>query len=375
MDRELIKNNMLSNEKTLSKNACFNKDAIRLVEKNDDDIRPEFYRDIDKIIYSLAYTRYIDKTQVFSHKKNDHITKRIIHVQFVSKIARTIGRALNLNEDLIEAIALAHDIGHVPYGHVGERYLNEISLAHGEGYFMHNVESVRDLMLLEKNGKGLNLTIQTLDGALCHNGEFLQDKYKPISKTKEQFLNDYEMCYKEKDYASKLVPMTMEGCVVRISDIIGYLGRDIEDAIRLNVLNKEDIPDSIKDILGDGNGQIVDTIVNDIIENSFGKDYISMSPRIYQAIADLKDYNYKHIYGVANSTQEKEHIREMFNVIFDSLLEDIKTNNEKSRIYINFINDMTDEYKNNTTPERMVIDYIAGMTDDYFQSEYLQAIK
>ena len=375
MNKELIRQNMLSNEKTLSNLACFNKDAIRLVDKKDDDIRPEFYRDIDKVIYSLAYTRYIDKTQVFSNKKNDHITKRIIHVQFVSKIARTIGRALNLNEDLIEAIALAHDIGHVPFGHLGERFLNEISLAHGEGYFMHNVESVRDLMVLEKNGKGLNLTIQTLDGALCHNGEFLQDKYKPIHKTKEDFLHDYEMCYKEADYASKLIPMTMEGCVVRISDIIGYLGRDIEDAVRLGILKIDDVPDSIKEILGNGNGQIVDTIVNDIIENSFGKDYISMSPKIYQAIADLKDYNYKFIYSLANTEEDKAHIKEMFEVLFDSLLDDIKTNNEQSHIYTNYIDDMNDEYKENTTPERMVIDYIAGMTDDYFQSEYKQAIK
>lgn len=370
MNKDEIKLNMLSNEKSLSKLACFNKDAIRLIDKkDDDDIRPEFYRDIDKVIYSLAYTRYIDKTQVFSNQKNDHITKRIIHVQFVSKIGRTIGRALNLNEDLIEAIALAHDIGHVPYGHLGERILNEISLTHGEGYFMHNVESVRDLMCLEKNGKGLNLTIQTLDGALCHNGEFLQDKYKPITKTKEQFLHDYEMCYKDATYASKLIPMTMEGCVVRISDIIGYLGRDIDDAVRLGLLDRDSIPDSIKDILGDGNGDIVDTIVNDIIVNSFGKDYISMSPRIYQAIADLKDYNYKHIYYLANTEEEKEHIKEMFNVLFNKLLDDVK-NHRESNIYKNYIDDMNDEYKNNTTPERIVIDYMAGMTDDYFQSEY-----
>jgi len=369
MNKKEIKENMLSNEKTLSKLACFNKDAIRVVDKVDDDIRPEFYRDIDKVIYSLAYSRYIDKTQVFSNKKNDHITKRIIHVQFVSKIGRTIGRALNLNEDLIEAIALAHDIGHVPFGHLGEKFLNELSIKHGEGNFMHNVESVRDLMILEKNGKGLNLCIQTLDGALCHNGEFLQDKYAPIEKTKEDFFYDYEMCYKDAEYASKLIPMTMEGCVVRISDIIGYLGRDIEDAIRLGVLNKEDVPDSIKEILGNGNGEIVDTIVNDIIENSIGKNYISMSPKIYEAIRDLKDYNYKNIYDKANTKEEKEHIKEMFNVLFEKLLKDIK-NDKNSNIYINYINDMCDEYKNNTTPERIVIDYIAGMTDDYFQREY-----
>ena len=208
-----IKEIMLRNENNLNENACRDKDAIRIFDLEEEDIRPNYFRDIDKIIYSLSYTRYIDKTQVFSNKQNDNISKRIIHVQLVSKIARTIGRALSLNEDLIEAIALGHDIGHVPYGHLGERILNEISLRYGEGYFMHNVESVRTLMVLENNGKGKNLTVQTLDGILCHNGEFVQDLYKPVKKTKDDFLRDYKACYMDKSYGKTLIPMTMEGCV------------------------------------------------------------------------------------------------------------------------------------------------------------------
>ena len=364
-----IKENMLKHELYLSDLATKNSDAIRLNDSNDDDIRTEFFRDTDRIIHSLSYTRYIDKTQVFSNKRNDHISKRIIHVQLVSKIARTIGRALLLNEDLIEAAALGHDIGHVPFGHLGERFLNEISLKHNQGYFMHNVQSVRELQYLEKQGEGLNLCVQTLDAILCHNGEFLQAEYRPVKKTKEDFLKDYELCYQDANHAKQLIPMTLEGCVVRISDIIGYLGRDIDDAIRLGLLNRDDIPESIKSILGDDNKNIISNIVEDIIKNSIGKDYISMSPEVYQAIKDLKDYNYVNIYDLANPPKEKEKIKYMFELLFDTLLEELK-NDKNSTIYTSFLNDMSEEYKNNTTPERMVIDYIAGMTDDYFHDEY-----
>ena len=178
--------------KGLSKYATSDDSAIRFKEENDDDIRPAFFRDIDRVLYSTSYTRYIDKTQVFSFVNNDHISKRIIHVQFVSKIARTIGRALGLNTDLIEAAALGHDLGHVPFGHTGERILNDISLKHNEGYFNHNIESVRILMNLENNGEGKNITLQVLDAIMCHNGEFVLGKYEPVNKTKEDFIRSEE---------------------------------------------------------------------------------------------------------------------------------------------------------------------------------------
>ncbi|MEI3499446.1 MAG: HD domain-containing protein [Bacilli bacterium] len=181
-----LEENMYNHENNLSKFARLSKNAIRL-KQEESDIRPAYFRDIDRIIYSLSYTRYIDKTQVFSLKENDHISKRIIHVQFVSKIAKTIGRALGLNEDLIEAIALGHDLGHVPFGHVGEKILNDISLKYDNTYFNHNAQSVRELMSLEKNGQGLNITIQVLDGILCHNGEFLSGKYIPKKKVYKPF--------------------------------------------------------------------------------------------------------------------------------------------------------------------------------------------
>ena len=370
-----IKEIMLRNENNLNENACRDKDAIRIFDLEEEDIRPNYFKDIDKIIYSLSYTRYIDKTQVFSNKQNDNISKRIIHVQLVSKIARTIGRALSLNEDLIEAIALGHDIGHVPYGHLGERILNEISLRYGEGYFMHNVESVRTLMVLENNGKGKNLTVQTLDGILCHNGEFVQDLYKPVKKTKDDFLRDYNACYMDKSYGKTLIPMTMEGCVVRISDIIGYLGRDIEDAVRLGVFNSDEIPASLSKILGDNNSDIVNTIIMDIIENSIGKDYIKMSKDVYQAVKDLKEFNQIHIYDKANSKEDVENITKMFNDLFDGLIEVLENHDIDNNIYKTYLQSMSEEYVNNTTNARIVIDYISGMTDDFFVSEYNKIAK
>ena len=365
-----IKTNMLKHETNLSKYATLDKDAIRLNKYNyNPDIRPNFFRDIDKIINSPAYTRYADKTQVFSFNDNDNISRRFIHVQLVSKIARTIGRSLNLNEDLIEAIALGHDIGHVPFGHTGEKFLNELSLKYLGEYFYHNVQSVRNFMYLEKNGKGSNLTIQVLDGIMCHNGEKLYQKYEPKKKTKEDFLNEYEGCYKDKEIADKFVPMTLEGCVVRISDVIGYIGRDIEDAIILNIIKRDDIPNSITEIFGNNNSSIIDTIILDIIENSYDKNYIMMSDKIYNALNELLKFNYSNIYNKSCTNEDLEKYKEIFNTLFLKYYNDIINKNLNSSIYNHFLNHMDDEYKENN-PYRIIIDFIAGMTDDYLINEY-----
>lgn len=364
-----IKKNMLKNETYLCEYASFNKDAIRFEEEKTD-IRPEYFRDIDRIIHSMNYSRYINKTQVFTKPHNDHVSTRMIHVQLVSKVARTIGRALLLNEDLIEAAALGHDLGHTPFGHFGESVLNEISLKHNEGYFMHNVQSVRNMMFVENHGKGHNLTIQVLDAFLCHNGELVQNEYRPVKKTKEEFLEQYETCYKDKSVSKDLVPMTLEGCVVRISDIIAYLGRDIEDAIRLKVFDINELPKSIGDILGNSNRDIINTIILDIIENSIGKDYISMSPKVYKAIKDLKEFNYQNIYSKSMTDETREYLKNGFYQLFNYFLEQIKQKNMKSIIYKEFLKDMDESYLNNTTDERKVIDFIAGMTDEYFLYQY-----
>ena len=361
------KNNFLNNEKNLSKYACFNSDAVRL-KKESYDIRPEFFHDIDRIIHSLSYTRYLDKTQVFTREENDHISKRITHVQLVSKIARTIGRALALNEDLIEAIALGHDIGHTPLGHAGEEMLNKISLEELNEYFAHNIQSVRHLMVVENHGKGFNLTIQVLDGIMCHNGEMLSSKYVPEEKDKEEFLKEFKESYKNLKKSNKNHPMTLEGCVVRISDIIGYIGRDIEDAIRIGRIKREDLPKDIIEVLGSTNKEIVNTIIMDIITNSMDKPYIKMSEDIYNALFKLKEFNYKHIYS---KSMTKEQINEYsigMRKIYDRYLNDITTNNKESVIY-NFLNDKDKEYLEKTNDKRKVIDFIAGMTDEMFIRE------
>lgn len=364
-NKEIISKNMEIGN--LSKYACPYSKGIRLRDENED-IRPSFYRDIDRILYSLAYTRYLDKTQVFTHKENDHLSRRMTHVQFVSKIARTIGRALNLNEDLIEAASLGHDLGHTPFGHLGEAILNEISLKNNEGYFNHNIQSVRLLMNVENYGKGLNITVPVLDAIMCHNGEIAKQKYEPnYNKSTEDFLDEYNKSYQDKKVILKMRPMTLEGCAVRISDLIAYLGKDIEDAIRINLIKKEDIPKSITNILGSKNGDLVNTIILDIINNSYGKSYIELSPNIYEAIEDLKKFNYQHIYAKADNDEEK--IRVMFNTLFDYYMNDLNNKNEESIIYERYLNNMSEEYRKNSNA-RIVIDYLAGMTDEYLIKQY-----
>lgn len=355
-------------DKNLSKYACYDNESIRF-QMEGEDIRTNFYRDIDRIIYSLSYTRYLDKTQVFTHGGNDHLSRRMTHVQFVSKIARTIGRALNLNEDLIEAAALGHDLGHTPFGHVGEAILNEISIKNNEGYFNHNIQSVRSLMEVENYGNGYNITLQVLDAIMCHNGEFALGKYYPTKKTKEKFLEEYHNSYHDKNLLKELKPMTLEGCVVRISDMIAYLGKDIEDAVRLGIVTFNDIPENIREVLGTTNREIVNTIVLDIIENSLDKNYIELSKNIFNAIVELKKFNYQNIYSKAYTQEEHENIKKMFNALFIKYLDDLNKKDESSIIYKNYLKNMSDNYKKNTN-ERIVIDYLAGMTDAYLISQY-----
>jgi dGTPase len=370
MKYEQIRKNMLLRNITLSPYACYDHEAYRFYNVIDDDFRAPYYRDSDRIVYSLSYTRYMDKTQVFSFNENDNISKRMTHVQMVAKIARTIGRALRLNEDLIEAAALGHDLGHVPFGHAGERILNEISQEVGEGYFNHNIQSVRTLMVLENNGVGSNITLQVLDGIMCHNGELELQEYRPKRKTKEQFLEELESTYHDIDAVKTLVPMTLEGCVVRVSDIIAYIGRDIEDAIRMGVISEDEIPTQITSVLGTKNREIINTINVDLITNSLDKDYLCMSDKVFNAVKALKKFNYDHIYSKSNTKEMLELYEDMFRQVFKHCLNDIKNNNREGHIFTIFLNDMDESYLNNTSDERKVIDYIAGMTDDFMVKEY-----
>ena len=364
-----IKNTMHKKDEFLSPYASKNEEGLRLNQESQD-IRPNYFRDIDRIIYSLSYTRYIDKTQVFSHKENDHISKRMTHVQMVSKIARTIGRALSLNEDLIEASALGHDLGHPPFGHTGEAILNKISLELGLGYFNHNIQSVRTLLKIENQGKGSNLCLQTLDAIMCHNGEIELAEYYPVSKDIETFLHEYNLSYQDNNIIKKLRPMTLEGCIVRVSDIIAYIGRDIEDAIRLGIITKDDIPQNIKNILGDNNRDIINTIILDIITNSYQKPYIKISSNIFTAIKELKKFNYENIYYKANTNEDINQYEMMFRKLIEVYYYQLQNNKEEETIYQSYLNHMSKEYRQNNSNYRIIIDYIAGMTDDYFKKQY-----
>jgi len=356
----------------LSKYATKDEAGIRLYPI-ENDFRTSFARDIDRIINYASFTRYMNKTQVFSFKSNDNIQTRIVHVLLVSKISRTIGRALGLNEDLIEAIALGHDIGHIPLGHVGEKILNKISLRELDEVFMHNIEGVRNYLCLEQNGMGANLTIQTLDGILCHNGEILDNIYKPVHKSKEEFLKNYEDAYLMHKKHVTFNPMTLEGCVVKISDVISYSGRDLEDAIRLNFIKREDIPTNITKVLGNTNTDIVNTLVVDVIKNSKDCNYIKLSDDVFKALKDLVKFNYENIYNKANSSEKIAYYEKMFNTLYYSYLDALDKNDVTSSIYINFLNNMNECYRK-TNHKRMVIDYISLMTDTYFLNEYEKII-
>ena len=353
--------------KILSPIATFSAEGVRRFhdELLEEGYRQPFSIDVDRILHSRAYTRYIDKTQVFYLIHHDHITHRVLHVQLVSKIARTIGRYLGLNEDLIEAVALGHDIGHTPFGHDGERFLSELCSSSGIGYFLHNVQSVQFLDRVERKGKGWNLCLQTLDGILCHDGEIHNQALKPDRKKTFETLGK-EMTAKKASPATMLIPMTLEGCVARMADTISYIGRDIEDAIRLDMIKRSDLPKECVDILGDTNGSIVYHLVTDIINNSFQNSYIAFSPEVSEALKRLKDFNLKRIYMNPKIKTHTAAIKKLFEILFEQYFNDIETENRSSVIFNGFLKDMSDDYINNHSKEEIVRDFIAGMTDQYF---------
>ncbi|MFC1812070.1 deoxyguanosinetriphosphate triphosphohydrolase family protein [Thermodesulfobacteriota bacterium] len=352
---------------TLSPIATFSQNGIRrLQEKHlEKDHRQTFSVDVDRILHSHAYTRYIDKTQVFYLIQNDHITHRVLHVQLVSKIARTIGRFLGLNEDLIEAIALGHDIGHTPFGHDGERILSEICRSNGIGHFQHNVQSVQFLDRVERKGRGWNLCLQTLDGILCHDGEIHNQVLQPETHKTFETLKE-EMDGKIADSETKLMPMTLEGCVVRMADTISYIGRDIEDAIRLNMIKRPDLPKASVKQLGDTNGTIVYNLVTDVIKNSVHQVYIAFSPDISEALKGLKDFNLENIYMNPMFKNNLGTIEKLFEKLFEKYIEDIENENRSSQIFTGFLEDMSEDYIENHSNGEIVRDFIAGMTDQYF---------
>lgn len=358
-------------------------DIIRRDEQHDKANlwRPAFVRDIEKIMHLPFYNRYADKTQVFSLVKNDDISRRSYHVQLVSRIARNIGAVLGLNLDLIEAIALGHDIGHTPFGHAGERIIN--ALYHGETgrYFNHNIQSARVLDGIAKR----NISLQTLDGIICHNGELEQQEYRPVKLDSFQaFDQKMETCYVKQDAVEKLVPSTLEACVMRISDIIAYLGKDRQDAEKLGMLPAfgDKAQTFSGENIGTTNAEIINNLIVNIIENSYGKDYIQMDPAYFEELKRGKKENYDLIYK-ADTTEQviKNQIRPMAEEIYYKLLSDVKQKDQTSIIYkhhfsfvknLNKYSQASDWYEAYlaTEPNQLVVDYMASMTDDYFIDLY-----
>lgn len=333
-------------------------------------LRTAFIRDIDKIMHCPYYNRYADKTQVFSFYKNDDITRRGLHVQLVSRIARTIGKALNLNLDLIEAIALGHDIGHTPFGHAGESFLDELLFSHTGRHFSHNIHSVR---VLDKIFP-YNISLQTLNGIAAHDGEMELCEYHPKSlESFDEFDKQIEACYIDKKNVRKLVPATLEGCVMRISDIIAYLGKDRQDAEKANIVNNRDFEDGT---IGVYNAQIINNLITNIVENSYGKPYIKMDQEHFDALKKAKSDNYSLIYKQETVGESYDTIKPMMAEMYEKLLEDLIKGDKSSPIFTHHIDYVNQAHYTReipyeeTEPNQIVVDYIASMTDDYFVDLY-----
>lgn len=296
----------------------------RYIKEEPCDIRTDFQRDRDRIIHSKAFRRMKHKTQVFISPEGDHYRTRLTHTLEVAQIARTIARALALNEDLTEAIALGHDLGHTPFGHAGERALDELC----EGGFEHNRQSLRVVDLLEKDGEGLNLTWEVRDGILNHR--------------------------------SATTPVTLEGAVVRLSDKIAYTNHDVDDALRAGILIQADIPKKITDQMGSTSSQRINAMIRDTISNSFGKETIAMTEVMANTLQKLRSFLFQKVYD--SDAAEKEHKKAKY--IIRSLFD-----------YYNMHPDhMTEEFlcflKKGEKKERVVCDYIACMTDRFALTKY-----
>jgi dGTPase len=344
-------------EEILYPRASFSRDHHRR-EGSEDDHRLPYKRDVDRIVHSKAYARYGDKTQVVYLVDNDHITHRNLHVQLVSSFSRGIAEILRLNTNLVEAIALGHDVGHPPFGHEGEQYLSILSQKYGNGIFAHPWQSCRLFSVIEP----LNLGLAVYDGFLCHDGGMSSTHLSPrFGKTWDEHLKDLED--KLADPEKNILPGTLEGCLVKLCDTMSYLGKDIEDAINMGILERHQVPETL---LGRTNREILSILAKDVIKMSYGKDYIAISDEVYQALRVLRRFNFEHIYTHPKLKVESKKIEKSYAIIFETLLNDFNNEKDNSFLWKNFISNKSAKYKEETSSVRMVVDYISGMTDTYF---------
>ena len=375
MDEKKFQMEILQKEDSnLSPFAAKNCDAHRKIPI-EHPLRGPFARDRDHILYSGSFRRYIGKTQVIYNAASfdEQLANRSIHTLQVSQIARSIGKVLGLNLDLIEAIALGHDLGHAPFGHDGERFLQEIALEHKLSPFFHNIHSLRVVDVLSDANRGMNLTFQVRDGIISHDGEVNEVSVQPVKNKSEEDIQDYIRRKKEGEHALTF-PGTLEGCLVRITDSISYIGQDFEDAVRIGLIKKKDMPGKVKKTLGENNSEIINTLVQDIIFQSYGRNEIKYSPSIAQCVFQLKNFNLEVIYENKILKRERGKIREAFFFLFEHFRKDIKKGNYNSIVFQEWIwnrgEDRGSKYLSDYSPEEVVIDYLASMTDRYFLNAY-----
>jgi dGTPase len=350
---------------TLFDNKLIHEDLLTRRDPREDDFRGGYFRDTTAIIHSYPFRRLKHKTQVFFSPKNDHICTRIEHVMHVASIASAICKGLNLDSELAWAIGLGHDLGHTPFGHVGEKIINEIRKE--KGGFIHELYSLRVVDYLVQYGKGLNLTYAVRDGIVGHCGEKFEQSIVPDFNVKNLELLNARTHY----------PSTWEATVVRMADKIAYLGRDIEDALQLRIIKQSEIPKKGSSVVGTTNSNIINTLVDDIINTSIKTGEIGFSDKIYEALLILRDFNYKNIYYspilIGHNKYFERILKLLFNYlneIFDKYGHDheayIEENNLLAVRFSDYLVKMTDFYTNKEGSfDKLVTDYVAGMTDDY----------
>lgn len=337
--------------------ASFSKDHNRFFDPEIDHRLP-YKRDVDRIIHSKAYSRYVDKTQVVYLVANDHLTHRSLHVQLVNNFARGIAEILRFNLDLVEAIALGHDVGHPPFGHEGEGYLSALSQEYGNGVFAHPWQSCRLFTEIEP----LNLGLAVYDGFLCHDGGMSGTKITPrFGKTWDDHFAEKQQ--KLSSPEKNIMPGTLEGCLVKLCDTISYLGRDLEDAITIGIITRDQVPNTI---LGNNNRQILTVAACDIIESSYDQDYIMVSDEVYDALKVLRRFNFQNIYNHPKLKVESSRIETGYRIMFDLLLSDYKKHGQASYVWKYYLHNKLEKYRQESSEVQVVIDYIAGMTDNYF---------
>ena len=335
------------------------------VHQREEDMRGPFFRDTTAVIHSYPYRRLKHKTQVFFSPKNDHICTRIEHVMHVATVSVTICKALSLDTELAWAISLAHDLGHTPFGHTGEHIISGIM--EERGGFKHEGYSLRVVDSLINYGEGLNLTYAVRDGILNHCGEVFEKTYKPDFRVKKLSYLEGRASY----------PSTWEGIVVRASDRIAYLGRDLEDAIHLKIISKDDIPEVVTKVLGERNSDMIDTLVRDVLSYAEKNGEIGFSDPVYDAMLSLKKFNYDNIYNSRTLIKYHQFIERIIFTLWNYLSEtfekyrfDTDRYKEEKNILMDRFGDFLFKMKKFYTEteksdKNIVLDYVAGMTDDY----------